>query len=275
VSKLKKRKKRRMSTLASDAAHIQSGGTSAWPENACLFQPYEGSQISLPDFANCLTVKAFLRMCDLSFKLELRENAEYMSPSGKVPFIRLDRLLISEADPIISHINMKGQTLSDSLSEVEKSDMRAFISMVNNILGKAELYMAWCESKVSEEITIPRYGYSFPWPLNRIIPWKKQREIKKSLNATGWLNKSLDEVCDEVTTCCQALSEKLGDKTYFFGDKPSELDAVVYGHLFTIITTELPVTSLADIVDSFENLGDFCTRIDDKYFKEHELTHES
>ena len=49
-----------------------------------------------------------------------------------------------------------------------------------------------------------------------------------------------------------------------------ELDALVYGHLFTLITTELPNMRFADIIESFQNLVDLCTRIDDKHFKHSE-----
>jgi metaxin len=48
-----------------------------------LYQPYEVEQILLPDNANCLAVQAFLKMCGLDFEVVPRNNAEYMSPSGK------------------------------------------------------------------------------------------------------------------------------------------------------------------------------------------------
>lgn len=40
-------------------------------------------QIVFPDYASCLSVKTFLHMCGLKFGVELRTNAEEMSPSGK------------------------------------------------------------------------------------------------------------------------------------------------------------------------------------------------
>ena len=49
---------------------------------------------------------------------------------------------------------------------------------------------------------------------------------------------------------------------------PTELDAVVYGHLFAMLTTALPDKTLASTVENYTNLKNFCTRIDDLYFKE-------
>ena len=39
-------------------------------------------QILVPDYAACLSVKAFLEFCGLDYKVELRTNAEHISPSG-------------------------------------------------------------------------------------------------------------------------------------------------------------------------------------------------
>jgi hypothetical protein len=47
---------------------------------------------------------------------------------------------------------------------------------------------------------------------------------------------------------------------------PTELDALVFGHLYTILTTELPDGELANIVKRHQNLVDFCKRIDLEYF---------
>ena len=40
-------------------------------------------QITFPDYANTLSVKTFLHMCGLDFQVEVKTNAEEMSPSGE------------------------------------------------------------------------------------------------------------------------------------------------------------------------------------------------
>lgn len=50
--------------------------------------------------------------------------------------------------------------------------------------------------------------------------------------------------------------------------RPTELDAVVFGHLYTILTTSLPVSRFAEVIRDYKNLTDFCQRIDQKYFKD-------
>lgn len=57
-----------------------------------LYQPYEVEQILLPDNANCLAVQAFLKMAKLTYAVEPRSNAEFMSPSGqfRYTFVAVD-----------------------------------------------------------------------------------------------------------------------------------------------------------------------------------------
>ena len=48
--------------------------------------------------------------------------------------------------------------------------------------------------------------------------------------------------------------------------RPTELDALVFGHIFTILTTPLPDNRLASIVRQHKNLTDLCQGIDKEYF---------
>ncbi|CAE1276714.1 MTX [Acanthosepion pharaonis] len=260
-----------MSSWVVESVQAEIGASVPWPDDVALYQPYEVEQILLPDSANCLSVKTFLHMCGLNFNLELRVNAEEMSPSGKVPFIKVGAFLISELDPIIAFVNTKGFHISKHLSDTQQSEMRAYMALVENVLVNAELYLSWCHEDVYYEITKPRYSSCYPWPINLILPLKKFAEIKSRLSSIGWYNKSFEDVCEEINTCCQALSERLGNQAYFFGDKPTELDALVFGHLFTLITTDLPVTKFAEVIQKYENLVDFCDKIEDTYFKKKNL----
>ena len=93
--------------LLTESMSLEVGAQEPWPSNVQLFQPYEViintsdadsdiigdvsqvEQILLPDNATCLAVQAFLHMAGLDFTIEMRSNAENMSPSGKVPFIKV------------------------------------------------------------------------------------------------------------------------------------------------------------------------------------------
>jgi len=253
--------------LATQALSVEMGAGEPWPSDVALYQTYEVEQILLPDNAATLAVQAFLHMAGLDFVVEMRSNAESMSPSGRLPFIKAGAFVISEMDPIVAFVNTKGISLTDNLDNGQKADMRAYMSLVNNVMGNAELYMSWVDQLTLAEVTTPRYSSVYPWPLDLILTWQKKRQVVKKLSALGWSNKSLEEVYNEVETCCRALSERLDVSKYFFGSKPTELDALVFGHLFTILTTPLPDNRLKAIVQQFNNLVKLCENIERDYFE--------
>ncbi|XP_062606994.1 metaxin-2-like isoform X2 [Saccostrea cucullata] len=245
-----------MTSLVAEAVQAELGARERWPNNVKLYEPYQAEQIILPDYANCLSVRTFLKMCSAPFTRELRTNAEEMSPTGSVPFLQVGAFIVAEFDPIVAFAGLRGFSLNKDLSETERSELRAYCAMVSSILGKAE-------------VTQTRVGSVHPWPLNWMIPMLKKSEVRSHLKSVGWADKSLEEVLGEIKSCCQALSERLEQQKYFFGDSPTELDALVFGHLFSLLTTPLPV-DIAEYVNEFENLTNFCQRIEDKYFKEKE-----
>uniref|UniRef100_A0A8B9LN52 Metaxin 2 n=1 Tax=Astyanax mexicanus TaxID=7994 RepID=A0A8B9LN52_ASTMX len=201
-------------------------------------------QILLSDCASSLAVQAYLRMCNLPVRVSCRANAEYMSPSGKVPFIHVGNQVVSELGPIVQ-------------------------------FTKAKLYIQWCDDTTSSEISRPRYSSPYSWPLNHILAYQKQWEVRRKMNAIGWAGKSLEQVYEDVSQCCQALSQRLGTQPYFFNKQPTELDALVFGHLFTILTTRLTSDELSEKIKSYSNLLSFCRRIEQTYFEEQDRDSQS
>uniref|UniRef100_A0A8D8X3U1 Metaxin-2 n=1 Tax=Cacopsylla melanoneura TaxID=428564 RepID=A0A8D8X3U1_9HEMI len=251
----------------SSSFDLDSESREVWPANVKLYQPYEVEQILLPDNAHCLAVQAYLKMAGLKYAVDFRKNAEYMSPSNRVPFIRVGHFLIAELDPIVKFTQNKGWSLSGELDESAKSDMRAYMSLVTTVLVNAEHYITWCDPVTYHEVTKVRHGAVAPWPLNIFLTYKKKITTQNRLKALEWLQKSLNEVYADVDKCCQSLSERLENNNFFFKDRPTELDALVFGHIYAILTTPLPNNRLAATIRAYPNLVDHCTRIEEAYFK--------
>jgi metaxin len=168
--------------LLTESIAVELGASEPWPEDVKLFQPFELEQILLPEVAAVRSVEAFLRMCSLHFNVDQRANAEQMSPSGAIPFIKCGAFVIAEMDPIVAFINAKGIHLSQHLDASQKADMRAYMSLVNNVLNSAELYIMWSHDYTYNTITYPRYSFATPWPLDRILTWKKKRSVLAVIN---------------------------------------------------------------------------------------------
>ncbi|XP_050678572.1 uncharacterized protein LOC126974898 isoform X3 [Leptidea sinapis] len=214
-----------------------------WPDNVKLFQPYEVEQILLPDNASCLAVQAFLKMCNLPFEVEMRWNAEFMSPSGRVPFIKCGAFVVSELEPIVQFAAHKGVSLCSKLGNEEKAELRAYMSLITNVLVNAELYISWVDQETYNTVTKIRNSSVYPWPLGWLQTRSKRNSVIKRLKALHWYDKTLDQVLADVEQCCNSLSQRLGDKDFFFGT-PTPLDALIYGHIRALLSATGPKAAL-------------------------------
>lgn len=149
------------------------------------------------------------------------------------------------------------------------------------------------DKQTLEEVTYRRYGSVHPWPLNQIQNWRKRNAVVKKLKVFNWASYTNEQVVKKVRKCCAFLKEKLGDNQYFYGDRyelnqingfnskqqyllkkkiiiffsPTELDALVFGHIFTILTTPLPNNQLQHLIkNNFESLVELCFRIEREFF---------
>ncbi|XP_053696603.1 metaxin-2-like [Sabethes cyaneus] len=241
-----------------------------WPKTAYLYQPYEEGQILLAENASCLAVRTYLTMLELPFKVEQRANAEFISPGGKrtkLPVLRVENYTYAEFEPILSFVEQKKLTLTEALSAEDKDDIRTYLCLVEQIFTNAEQYISWLDPKVLNEITKQRNGCVYPFPLNHIQNWRKERSVRRQLSVAEFLTLKLEEVVQRVDKLCESLSMKLGKQLYFYGDEPTELDALVFGHLFSIFTMTLPNNVLAETINNHKNLTIFCKNVEEKYFK--------
>lgn len=78
-------------------------------------------------------------MCQLEYQVVQYANAEAMSPNGKVPFIKVGRFLTAELESIVQFANGKMITLTGNLDNDQKAELRAFMSLIHNVLEIAEV----------------------------------------------------------------------------------------------------------------------------------------
>jgi len=87
----------------------------------------------------------------------------------------------------------------------------------------------------------------------------------------SWLSKRLNASCGHFflgTSTDRRIFVSIIIIFAHFTCRPTELDALVFGHLFTVITTTLPDNRLAKTVQQFNNLVAFCQNIERRFFKE-------
>ena len=58
-----------------------------------------------------------------------------------------------------------------------------------------------------------------------------------------------------------SFSQPYSKCNHLFIYRPTSLDALVFGHLFALVTTVLPINSIAAIINDFDNLQEFLRRV--------------
>ncbi|XP_017050679.1 metaxin-2 [Drosophila ficusphila] len=243
----------------------------AWPLDAQLYQPPEKNQLLLAESASCLAVKTYLRMCNLPFSERVCDNAEFMSPGGRLTHLPLLRLgpvkTFAEFEPIVEQVESMraGNSLSSWMSEDQRDDMRCVLNRVENVFTLAEMHMSYVDTINYQLYTAPRTGAAHPWPLSMIRRLAKQKDAHKILQVYQWQDMDNDEVLHQVGSCVDSLISQLEEhpaEEFLCGPKPCELDALVFGHVTAILTTKLPNMELAEILATYRRLLAHCHSID-------------
>lgn len=103
-----------------------------------------------------------------------------------------------------------------------------------------------------------------PFPLNRIVPARARRHVRDRFAAAG---KTPAEAYFDAGIALAALATRLGDRArFFYGDRPSVLDAVVFGQLATVLLAPLPDAQLRAMVAAHPNLVQYVLRIRRDFF---------
>ncbi|CAJ0937412.1 unnamed protein product, partial [Mesorhabditis belari] len=248
------------------ASTLSMNADSEWID-ALLFTPFLTEQALLYEYADCLAAQTFFRMAGLPYQLRQRPNVDFISPTGKVPFLKLNNVLVAEFTGIVDFVAQKGVKLSAHLTEVQLAEMMAHMSMIDLLLRNIEIYVVWRHDETFSKITSSRVASVFHWPLTVILPRLKRREMIGYLDDQDWATKSMDEVLEAADRAFRSLSSQLGSCEFLMGDKPTEADALLFGHLYSIMTTQLPCHDLQNLLKKYNNLLDFTTRVEREFFK--------
>ena len=81
-----------------------------------------------------------------------------------------------------------------SCSPTRRQVPTPLIHILQSIILIFQTYLTWMDNVTYCEVTKPRYGSAYPWPLNHILTWQKKQQAYKRLSALGWTAKSLEEV---------------------------------------------------------------------------------
>lgn len=212
----------------------------------------------------CVKVETYLRMAGIPY--ELVNALPLNAPRGKLPYIEDQGRKISDSRLIVRYLqDAFGNTLDARLSPAENAVATSFRRLVEEHLYWVSMYTRWSYTEANWQIN-KRAIFGVLPPVARDLAAAAYRyRIKGQIRGHGMGRLSADEVFELGREDIDALADYLGDKPYFLGDKPTSLDASVFGIL--VNTIECPIESpMKDHALTKTNLSRYCSNILSEFY---------
>lgn len=220
----------------------------------------------------CLKVETWLRLVGLKYE-NVDHKMKFRSKKGLLPFVELNGEEIADSAIIIKQLGEKLNTdLDAGLTAEQKLVAHANISMIEN-------HFAWVIKSVftsSPELWVSAFKidtkkltpYPLPAPIINLLLKRKWRMAAKKVRAHGIGVHKPEEIQEFGQNDLKVLSDLLGEKDFFFGDKPTTMDVVAFANLAQLVymDAEVEVALRTYLSEHCPNLSSFCQRIKERAF---------
>lgn len=219
---------------------------------------------------DCLKVMAFAQFAGAPIKIHHNRKL-WRNISGHYPIFYHNGTVLRSADDIINHLKQKQFDPDTELTDQQRADILAYSSLLEERLLPALQYTWWVDAKNYTELSRPWYARAIQFPLNYFIPGQLQRSAESKLEASRGGDHLQDgelsrRVVKDAKYCLNLLSERLGEKEFFFGESPTSMDALVFSYLAPLVRVPFPSNTLQAHCKACDNLVMFCSRILQRYF---------
>ncbi|KAL1914220.1 uncharacterized protein VTP21DRAFT_9673 [Calcarisporiella thermophila] len=233
-----------------------------------------GPALSLPsiDPASLASI-TYLQILGAQYSL-IECNDPNISPTGELPVLKDGDVWVGGLQRVISHLSKKDLDLNASLSPSDQASSLAYAAFLPHIQDLT-LQLWYADTTNFVQAIRPAYAKLLSFPLCYISPVALKRNAKSRLSIRGidikmekneGYEKMEEKMVREARQLYETLETQLGKRQYFFGEKPTTLDALIYGHLASHLHGELPNNRLSLLLNSeFPELSRWCHHMRDTY----------
>jgi|GEM_PF-136662 len=212
-----------------------------------------------------LKLATWLRMAEIPYDFIIA-NDPNKGPKGKSPWIEHGNVRMGDSSLIIEYLKKRFDIDLDGHLNAQQ---RALAVSVQRMLE--EHFHQCFEHQLffgrGAEERLQEFAATMPIPVRWLVPTVLKRTFITQLYARGMGRHSEDVIIEQGKSDIDALSQLLGDQRYFLGDRPSSIDACVFGFLGVTlyVAGDNPLYRYAV---SRENLMSYCERMRERYFPE-------
>lgn len=231
-------------------------------EDFVIYQPNPTKQILLYDMATSSSVLTYIKMNGKTGHLKSMTNAEFMSDNGRLPVVWAKNNVDcsnSNGGDIMCGFTEVFWHLARENKYIPSLEELSYIDWVETNFLEAELYICWCHKPIVEEYTWNRYTYDLPWPISRVLYYRKRKQIELSV---GKKYKNFDDFIEKFNCFLKKLNKKIG--TYNMSQSYLSVDALIYGHTNAIVRSNLdPI--LLDAINRQRRIMNLRDQIEHRY----------
>jgi glutathione S-transferase len=211
-----------------------------------------------------MKLETYLRMTELPHELVFEDTLD-KAPKRKMPYITDEGKKIGDSNLVIEYLQKKyGDSTDAHLSPVDRAISLALRRMIDENLYWSLVYSRWVDDK-NWPTTRSAYFGGLPPVLNQLVPALLRRGTIKNMVGHGIGKHTEAEIYEIGCRDIQALSDFLGDKEFFIGDRPTILDATAHAILANFI--KVPMDSpLKTKTTELTNLVNFSDRMTAKFY---------
>jgi glutathione S-transferase len=226
-----------------------------------------GPGFGLPEVSPfCTKTEVQLKMAGLPYRKEMAKPED--SPKGQLPYIDDNGERIADSHFIRAHIERKyGIDFDEGLDAAERAQAWAVERMLENHFNWASGYTRWI-IPANFEIGPARFFDDVPEPMRAKVRDDVRGRVANRLFEVGMARHTPDEIAELGDRSLMALSALLGDKPYLMGERPSSVDATMFGMLAGILTPFFD-SPLRRRAESYPNLVAYTARLMRQYYPEH------
>lgn len=183
------------------------------------------------------------------------------SPNGEYPAVfdkKRQGKVVTDFDKFVEMLRNSGQevVIDAELTSSERSQIDAFSCFLQQYLHPAVLHTFWTDDLNYSTLTHHWFSSRLSFPYNLYYLEKRRKRIQRFLS-----DRTVNSIMKDGLQTLNMLSAKLGDNKFFCGNKPSSLDALVFGYLAPLLRLPLPNDRLQLHLRACPNLVRFVEQV--------------
>ncbi|KAG4959122.1 hypothetical protein AAZX31_13G082400 [Glycine max] len=192
----------------------------------------------------CLSAYIYLKFAQFPFQLDFHLNNPH---SDQIPYF--------EVGDYVAYNNEKEGIIECLKKDVGVVDLDSGVSSLPEWISTKAILTTWLADALTYELWLGCEGSSaysiyypdLPWPLGKILSWKKAHWVKLKHGITNDnAEVKKEEIYERAKSAYDALSSCLGEQNYLFENRPSSLDAIFLAHGLVVLHA-LPESSMLRI----------------------------